>query len=135
MRGGDTAGGLFSPANFFARIARFPAVALSALTPSRLDATATLAIESVERFTGVLDLVTEELETDGKDQEVWVVCPAEAEEQRLGELLAGSAPARTGRLHFTRGWLSGGFRVVPENLVLISTAELFRRKDVNPRPQ
>ncbi|MFM8497560.1 MAG: DEAD/DEAH box helicase, partial [Planctomycetia bacterium] len=121
------------PEEVFARIYRFPSVTLAAVAPSSLEATATLAVESVERFTGVLDRVCEELGTVGKDQEVWIVAPTEAEEQRLGELLAQSAPAQTGRLHFARGRLSAGFRLVPEKLVLVSSAELFRREDVTVR--
>ncbi|MFM8414031.1 MAG: transcription-repair coupling factor, partial [Planctomycetota bacterium] len=76
-------GGLFTPDDVFARLHRYPSLALAAIPPSSLDATATLAIESVERFTGALDRVREELETVGRDQEVWVVCPSEAEETRL----------------------------------------------------
>ena len=133
QRLGDSAG-LFTPDDVFARLHRFPSLALAAIPPSSLDATAALAIESVERFTGALDRVREELETVGRDQEVWVVCPSEAEENRLGELLADSAPARTKRLHFARGRLSGGFRVVPEKLVLVSSAELFNREEVSTRP-
>jgi transcription-repair coupling factor (superfamily II helicase) len=122
--------GLSDPQEVFSRIYRFPSVTLSAVAPSSLESTALLAIESVERFTGVLDRVREELETVGKDQEVWVVAPTDAEEKRLRELLAECAPARSGRLHFARGHLSGGFRLVPEKIVLISSAELFRREDV-----
>jgi transcription-repair coupling factor (superfamily II helicase) len=59
---------LLDPDEVFARLARFPTLALAALPPSSLDASATLAVESVERFTGVLDRVKEELETVGKDQ-------------------------------------------------------------------
>jgi transcription-repair coupling factor (superfamily II helicase) len=126
--------GLLEPEDVFAALQRFPSLALGALAPSSLDAAATLAAESVERFTGVLDRVKDELETVGRDQEVWVVCPSEAEETRLGELLADSAPARTGRLHFARGRLSGGFRLVPEKLVLVSSAELFAREEMAARP-
>jgi transcription-repair coupling factor (superfamily II helicase) len=129
-----TAGSLLTPADVFSSINRFPSVALAALAPSSLDSAATLAIESVERFTGVLDRVKDELETVGKDQDVWIVCPSEAEEKRLAELLADAAPARTGRLHFARGRLSGGFRVVPEKLVLVSSAELFNREEAAARP-
>ena len=121
------------PEETFARIYRFPSVTLAAVAPSSLEATATLAIESVERFTGVLDRVCEELATVGKDQEVWIVAPTEAEERRLGELLAASAPAKSGRLHFARGRLSAGFRLVPEKLVIVSSAELFRREDATVR--
>ena len=120
-----TASGLFEPEDVFARIHRLPSVALSAVASTSLDATATLSVESVERFTGVLDRVREELETVGKDQEVWVVAPSEAEETRLRELLGTSAPARTKRLHFARGHLSAGFRLVPEKLVLVSSGDLY----------
>jgi transcription-repair coupling factor (superfamily II helicase) len=131
----DTSAGLFAPDDVLARINRFASVGLSALAPSSLDATATLAIESVERFTGVLDRVREELDTVGRDQEVWVVCPSDAEEKRLAELLASSAPAQTGRLRFARGRLSAGFRLVPEKLVLVGSAELFNRDEAAARPQ
>jgi transcription-repair coupling factor (superfamily II helicase) len=124
---------LFAPDEVFARIQRFPSVGLSALAPSSLDATATLAVESVERFTGALDRVQAELETVGKDQEIWIIAPSDAEEKRLRELLAESAPARTHRLHFARGRLSAGFRLVPEKLVIVSSAELFNREEAAPR--
>jgi transcription-repair coupling factor (superfamily II helicase) len=125
--------GLSDPEEVFRRIYRFPSVTLAAVAPSSLEASANLSVESVERFTGVLDRVRDELETVGRDQEVWVVCPSEAEEARLAEVLAASAPARSGRLHFARGHLSGGFRLVPEKLVLVSSGELFRREDVTAR--
>ena len=99
------AAGLFDPDDVFARINRFPSVALAALAPSSLEAAATLAVESVERFTGALDREQAELETVGKDQDVWVIAPSDAEEKRLRELLAASAPARTSRLHFASGRL------------------------------
>ena len=124
------AAGLADPQEVFARIYRFPSVTLSAVAPSSMEATAALAVESVERFTGALDRVREELETVGRDQEVWVVAPTEAEEHRLRDLLAESGPGRSGRLHFARGHLSAGFRLVPEKIVLVSSAELFRRDDV-----
>ena len=121
--------GLSDPDDVFTRIYRFPSVTLSAIAPSSMEATASLAVESVERFTGALDRVREELETVGRDQEVWVIAPSDAEMQRLGELLADSGPGRSGRLHFARGRLSAGFRLVPEKLVLVSSAELFQRSD------
>ena len=124
---------LSDPAEVFARIYRFPSVTLAAIAQSSLEATASLSIESVERFTGVLDRVRDELETVGRDQQVWVVAPTVAEEKRLRELLDGSAPAQSGRLHFALGHLSGGFRLVPEKVVLVSSAELFRREDVAAR--
>jgi transcription-repair coupling factor (superfamily II helicase) len=134
MRRPDGATVLLDPDDVFARLYRLPSVTLSAIAVSSMEATATLSVESVERFTGVLDRVKDELETVGRDQEVWIVCPSEAEETRLGELLATSAPARAGRLAFARGRLSGGFRLVPEKIVIVSSAELFNRDDSIARP-
>ncbi len=125
--------GLSTPEEVFRRIYRFPSVTLASVASTSLEAAASLSVESVERFTGVLDRVRDELDSVGRDQDVWVVCPSEAEETRLAEVLGESAPARTGRLHFARGHLSGGFRLVPEKLVLVSSAELFRREDVTAR--
>ena len=118
------------PDDVFTRIYRSPSVTLSCIAASSLEASAELSVESVERFTGVLDRVKEEFETVGRDQEVWVVCPSDAEIERLTELLADTAPARSGRLHFARGHLASGFRLVPEKVVLIGAGELFRREDV-----
>ena len=115
-------GNISEPEDVFARIYRWPSVTLSCVATASLEAAAQLAIESVERFTGVLYRVREELENVGRDQEVWIVCPTEAETSRLGELLAESRPAQQGRLHFAVGHLSAGFRLVPERLVLISAA-------------
>ena len=118
------------PDDVFSRIYRSPSVTLSCIAASSLEASAELSVESVERFTGVLDRVKEEFETVGRDQEVWVVCPSEAEVERLTELLGETAPARSGRLHFAQGHLASGFRLVPEKVVLIGAGELFRREDV-----
>jgi hypothetical protein len=49
------------PDELFARLHRLPSVALSAIATTSLDTAATLAVESVERFTGFLDRVKEEL--------------------------------------------------------------------------
>ncbi len=122
-------GATLTSEELLARIYRYPSVTLSAIAPASLEATAQLAVESVERFTGQLDRVCQELDSVGRDQDVWVIAPTEAEQRRLAELLGGSAPARTGRLHFAQGRLSAGFRLLPEKLVLISASELFRRHE------
>ncbi|MFM8579526.1 MAG: transcription-repair coupling factor [Planctomycetaceae bacterium] len=124
---------LSEPEDVFARIYRSPSVTLSSIAATSLEASAELAVESVERFTGVLDRVQRELETVGRDQEIWIVCPSAAEMERVSELLTDTTPARTGRLHFAPGRLSGGFRLVPEKLVLISADELFAREATSVR--
>jgi len=94
-----------------------------------------LQAESVERLSGELGRVRDELDEAAAGQEVFVVCPTEAEVQRLRELFAETQAARQGRLHFPVGTLSEGFRFVAERTVLLSSAELFHREDLVRPPQ
>ncbi len=109
---------------------RFPSVTASAVASSSLETTCQLKIESVERFSGDIQKVREELDAAGRGQEVFVVCQTEAEVRRLQEVFGSTELAREGRLHWPLGSLSGGFRMVPERVVVLSAAELFRREEV-----
>ncbi len=111
-------------------LTRFPSVAAWAVAPSSLEAMCHLRIESVERLSGELGRVRDELDEAGAGQDVFVVCPTEAEVHRLGELFAETQACRQGRLYFPIGTLSKGFRLVPERAVLLSSAELFHREDL-----
>jgi transcription-repair coupling factor (superfamily II helicase) len=104
------------------------------LAAGDLGVRCTLAMESVERFTGGIDKVRGELEGIGAGQEVHVVCQTEAEVERLKELFIGTSLREEGRLHFPIGNLSEGFRLTSEHLVLLSGAELFHRHDLVRRP-
>ncbi len=99
-----------------------------------LGARCTLAVESVERFSGGIDKVRGELESIGAGQEVFVVCQTAAEVERLRELFVTSRLLQDGRLHFPVGTLSEGFRLANERLVLLSGAELFQRHELTRRP-
>ncbi|MDZ7617173.1 MAG: CarD family transcriptional regulator, partial [Patescibacteria group bacterium] len=111
-------------------LTRFPSVTAWAVAPGSFEATCHLRIESVERLSGQLGRVRDELDEAGAGQEVFVVCPTEAESQRLGELFCETKASRQGRLYFPIGTLSKGFRLVPERTVLLSSAELFHREDL-----
>ncbi len=111
-------------------LTQFPSVTAWAVAPASLEATCQLRIESVERFSGEFSRVRDELDEAGSGQDVFVVCPTEAEVQRLGELFAETQAAQQGRLHLATGTLSKGFRLVPEQTVLLSSAELFHREDL-----
>jgi len=112
------------------RILQFPVVTASAVAPDTLETTCRLQIESVERLSGDINKVRDELDEIGARQEVFVVCPTEAEVRRLTEIFGATRLAQDGRLHFAIGSLHNGFRVVPDRVVLISSGELFRRADV-----
>jgi transcription-repair coupling factor (superfamily II helicase) len=112
------------------QVLRFPSVTASALAASSIETTCKLKVESVERFSGDIGRVREEIDETGAGQEVFVVCQTEAEVHRLSELFASTRAAQQGRLHLPVGKLKHGFRLVPERLVLISSGELFNREDV-----
>jgi transcription-repair coupling factor (superfamily II helicase) len=108
----------------------FPSVTASAIATGSLETTCRLPIESVERFSGHIDKVREELDDAGRGQEVFLICQTEAEVRRLGEVFGSTQVAKEGRLHFTIGTLQNGFRLVPDRIVVLSSGELFRRADV-----
>ena len=109
---------------------RFPSVTASAVAAGSLETTCRLKIESVERFSGDINRVRDELDEAGAGQEVFVVCQTEAEVRRLVEIFSGTQAAGQGRLHFPIGALHSGFRLVPDRIVLLSSGELFRRADL-----
>ena len=108
----------------------FPSVAASAVAAGSLETTCRLKIESVERFSGDINRVRDELDEAGAGQEVFVVCQTEAEVRRLGEIFSTTQAAGQGRLQFPIGALHAGFRLVPDHIVLLSSGELFRRADL-----
>jgi len=112
------------------QVFRFPSVAASAVAAASFETTCRLKIESVERFSGDINKVRDELDEAGAGQEVFLVCQTEAEVRRLTEVFGSTQLAREGRLHFTVGSLQNGFRLVPERIAVLSSGELFRRADL-----
>ncbi|MCA9189042.1 MAG: transcription-repair coupling factor [Pirellulaceae bacterium] len=86
--------------------------------------------ESVERFSGNISHLKDELQNLAEHDEIILFCQTEAEEQRLREVLTGAAPNLQHRLGFTRGTLANGFRWNHQSLILISGTEIFHRVDV-----
>ncbi|MCC7475345.1 MAG: transcription-repair coupling factor [Pirellulales bacterium] len=136
---------------------KFPSVTASGVPAGSMETTAHLEFESVERFSGEIGRVREELEKVGIGQEVFIVCETEAEVERLEELFKGKvtndearmtnetvsaekhvlAPSSFfirhssfGNIQFVVGHLESGFRMVPRRVVLVSAAELFHRQDL-----
>ncbi|NQU19910.1 MAG: DEAD/DEAH box helicase, partial [Candidatus Nealsonbacteria bacterium] len=109
---------------------RFPSVAASAVAAGSLETTCRLKIESVERFSGDIERIRDELDQAGAGQEVFVVCQTEAEVRRLSEIFGTTQLAVEGRLRFSVGALHHGFRLVSDRIVLLSSGELFRRTDL-----
>ncbi len=134
-------------------IYKFPSVTAAGIPSGSMEQTAHLEFESVERFSGDVAKVRDELDKVSIGHEMFIICETEAEIERLGELLKPSpqkegdcplfpddADSATNRvdgkkgtvpeLHFVVGHLEAGFRIVPQKVALISAAELFQRHDL-----
>jgi len=112
------------------RALEFGTVSISSLALDTLEATCRLGFESVERLSGRIDRVREELDRICSGQDVYVVCQTEAEAQRLGEVFRQTRLAADGRLFFALGTLHEGFRFGPEGVVLVGTGQLFGREEL-----
>jgi transcription-repair coupling factor (superfamily II helicase) len=119
-----------SVATVMEQVLRFPSVTASAIAASSMETTCRLKIESVERFSGDIGKVRDELDEASTGQDVFVVCQTEAEVRRLAEIFGSTRLAGEGKLHFPLGQLKHGFRLVPEGMALLSSGELFNREDI-----
>jgi transcription-repair coupling factor (superfamily II helicase) len=115
------------------QVIRFPSVTAWAVAPGSFETTCHLKLESVERFSGDIGRVRDELDTAGAGQDVFVVCQTEAEVRRLSEVFGGTRLAQEGHLHFPVGRLQAGFRMIADAVVLVSSSELFQRTDLRRR--
>ena len=142
-----------------AEVYKFPSVTAAGVPIGSMETTAHLEFESVERLSGEIGKVRDELAKVSAGQEVFIVCETDGEIERLGQLFGagdiasvvrGSPDpalgrptvgpvARSGdrpqqewgtRPRFVVGHLESGFRFVTERVVLVSAAELFQRQDL-----
>jgi transcription-repair coupling factor (superfamily II helicase) len=122
--------GLFSVAGAFQQLLRFPSVTVSALPTQSVETTCHLRVESVERFSGDVNRVRDELDMLAANDRVVVACHNEAEARRLGEVLAAGQLAQSGRLWLLVGRVRAGFRMVDTGVALLCDHELFQREEV-----
>ena len=118
----------------FKRIAQFANVSASTLAQGTWKTQCRLPVESVERFSGDVQKVREELEQYHDREEVFVLCQTGGEVQRLREIFRDTQLASRGKLHFPVGHLQTGFRLTSERIVLVSGNELFHRTDIRRLP-
>ncbi|MGV3604982.1 MAG: transcription-repair coupling factor [Planctomycetaceae bacterium] len=90
-----------------------------------------LPVESVDRFSGDISHIRDELDHMAVGQQVLVVSTTDAEVERLREIFATSALMATGRLHFPLGSLREGFRLRGSSS-MPGTAKVRRKKTVAP---
>jgi len=99
-----------------------------------------LPFESVERFSGDIGRIRDELDTIAHNDEVFIVSPTEAEVERLHEILSSTKLAATGRLHYPIGTLHAGFRLRPttaqnRGTLILTASELFHRGELRRLPR
>ncbi len=121
--------GLFSVEGVFKQLVRFPSVRISALPSAGVEATCHLRVESVERFSGEVAKVRDELDAVAVNETVFVACQNEAECKRLGEVLGEGRLAKSDRLRLVIGHVRAGFRMVDAGVVVLGGQELFHRED------
>jgi transcription-repair coupling factor (superfamily II helicase) len=128
----DDIRGCFNVDGAMKHVLKFPTIYVSSIAGESLEATCHLRVESIERFSGALNRVKQELDDSARLDEVLIACHNSAEVRRLSEVFADSAVARSGRLHFDIGNVRAGFRLIsPTNsVVVISDHELFHRESI-----
>ena len=123
--------GLFNVQGTFQQLLQFPSIYLTGLPSESMETTCHLRIESVERFSGEVNRVRDELDGLSDSDQVVIACHNEGSKKRLGEVLADGQLAKTGRLHLAIGHVHAGFRLVEAGLAVIGDHELFHREDVS----
>jgi transcription-repair coupling factor (superfamily II helicase) len=128
--------GLFTPEGVFQQLTRRPSIRVATLPAPTVEATWHMRVESVERFSGDVARVRDELDSIAVNDQVIIACPSEAECKRLGEVLGSGQLAQSGRLRVVTGRVRAGFRMVENGLVVLGGQELFHRdqaREVQPR--
>src|SRR5262249_11452002 len=87
--------GLFSTEGVFQQLWRFPSIQVTALPSPSVEVTCHLRVESVERFSGDVSRVRDELDSIAAADRVLIACHNEAECNRLGEVLAAGKLAQS----------------------------------------
>ena len=127
----DDPKGLYRVEHVLARTTQRPSVTLSALMGASAETTCHLQVESLERLAGPKSEVLKELAgIVGRDESVIIACHNEGERQRLCELLEQSVPELVPRVSLCLGSVTRGYRLVAEQVVVISDNELFDRVEV-----
>lgn len=146
--------GLFSIPGVFRQLVSFPSIRLASMPTGSVETTYHLRAESVERFSGDVTKVRDELDTAATNDFVLIACHNEAEKKRLGDIFASGRLAQEGRLQLVIGYVHAGFRLLmldaAENgvavsakpqaagIVVLGDHELFHRdaaRSILPRRQ
>jgi transcription-repair coupling factor (superfamily II helicase) len=121
--------GLFQLDGVWEQLYRWPSVSLTALPSASVETTWHLRVESVERLSGNVSRIRDELDAIARSERVFIACQNEAEAKRVGEVLAAGQLALSDRLQLVTGYIRLGFRLVDWGLIVLGSHELFHRPD------
>ncbi len=94
------------------------------------DASIDLRTTTVESFAGAIDQTRSRVDSIAAGHNVFVVGDTPADGERLTELLADTDATRSGRMHLVVAGLSGGFRLIDGEVLVLTGAELFHRSPI-----
>jgi transcription-repair coupling factor (superfamily II helicase) len=120
--------GLFTVDGTFRNLLTRPNATVSALPRPGVEAACHLRVESVERFSGNVNRVRDELDAVGQQDQVLIACHNEAEVHRLTDVLAAGQLAQNDRLRLVTGSVRAGFRLVEAGVIVLGSHELFHRE-------
>ena len=125
--------GLFTAEGTFANLLKLPSVTVTALPRPSVEASVHLRVESVERFSGNVHRVRDELDAVAADgtAQVLIACQSDAECHRLTDVLKAGQLSASQRLQLVTGHVRAGFRLVETGVVVLGSHELFH-KDLLP---
>ena len=124
----------FSYNQLFKRFGNRPLITAETIATS--SNSFTLPMQSVERFTGDIARVKQQLDQWAEDAEIDLVCTTEAECERIGEIFADTAAHSQNRLRIILGRLQEGFRWEAESggkqpeRIVIGSEQIFHREEV-----
>src|SRR5262249_37888262 len=121
-----------SVASVLAECSRFAVATTAEIQAGTAGAHCHLPFESIERFSGDIGRVRDELDTIAHGDDVFIVSSTEAEIERLREILSLTKLAAAGRLHFPVGTLHAGFRLRGRDsgTLVLTASELFHRGEL-----
>ncbi len=103
---------LFSVTSVMRRLITLPSIRISAMPTPSAEQTLHLRVESVERFSGDVTKVRDELDSAAANDFVVIACHNEAERKRLGDVFASGKLVQADRLRLVIGYVHSGFRFV-----------------------
>jgi len=111
----------------------FARLDVSSFTSSGASDAFSLRTESLPAFSGKAEAVREELAALATENTVLLFSDNEGERDRLAEITGAMAPQVRSRIRLGVGRLGAGFRLVAENVAIVSNHEIFQRYQARRR--